>query len=1010
MTTPPVSKLTLSVLLFCLLPLAGAWAQYDRPNLDETTAAEAAWVDSVFQSMTPEQRLGQLFMIRAYSNQGTDHVAAVERMIREYHVGGLCFFQGTPEEQIKLTNRYQGLSTQVPLMIAIDGEWGLGMRLKTSTISYPRQIMLGAIRDNSLLYDMGRQVGDQLKRIGVHVNFAPVVDINNNPDNPVIGYRSFGEDRFNVTAKSYEYMRGMQAEGIMACAKHFPGHGDTNVDSHEDLPVIRHDRDRLDSIELFPFRTLVQKGVGSIMVGHLQVPALDERAHRPTSLSQATVHDLLRDDLQFHGLAFTDGLGMQGAAKHYAPGEIEAEALLAGNDVLVLPQDLEAARNAIVRYVEEGKISGAAIDRHVKRILRAKYRLGLTRFEPIAAEGVRAELNSADALSLKQTLTEQALTLVRNEGRRLPLESFDSLRLAALAIGIHRTPAFQERLSDYADIDLLRCGNGLSTSEQEDILRRLRQEDLVIVSLHGMTNSSGDNFGLKASTLDFLEQLRQQNKVILVVFGNPYSLRNFDRFGDVLLAYDEETMTQEAAAQGLFGAIGLNGRLPVTASARSPFNAGVSTSRNYSLGFATPERMGMNGALLRQRIDAIAEEAIEDGATPGCVVLVARHGRIVFNQAYGYHDYKRTRAVQASDIYDLASITKVAATTLALMDLSQRGLIDLDQTLGYYLPDLVSTNKNALTLREIMAHRAGLQAWIPFYTSTMEGRRPSGEVYRHQATGAYNVEVTDHLYMRYNYVDSIFTAIAESELRGNNNYRYSDLGFYLLARLVEEVACEPLDSYVYRHFYQPLGLHDIAFRPHEHFALSRIPPTEEDHYFRNEQIKGYVHDMGAAMLGGVSGHAGLFANAHDLAVLMQMLMQHGYYGGRQYLTPGTVREYTSRFPGATRRGLGFDMKQLDPGRSLNVAAEASPRTFGHQGFTGTCVWADPAEELVFVFLSNRTYPSMRNNKLARLDIRERMQAAAYQAITVPHKERAVDRIATSALPEQVQPETVAGDK
>lgn len=957
-------------------------AQY-AANLDVTTPAEAAWVDSVFQALTPEQRLGQLFMLRAHSNLGPDHVAAIERLIREHHVGGLCFFQGTPTVQVQLTNKYQAMS-KVPLMIAIDGEWGLGMRMKETTISYPRQLGLGAIQQNRLLYDMGKEIARQLLRMGIHVNFAPVVDINNNPANPVIGNRSFGEDRYNVTVKSYMYAQGMQDHGVLACAKHFPGHGDTDVDSHLDLPVIEHSRRRLDSIELYPFKALIDYGIGSIMVGHLQVPALESRPNRPTTLSVNTVTQLLRKELNFHGLTFTDAMDMRGVTKYFGPGEVEAEAVLAGNDILVLPKDLSAAREAIAAFLADGRLNQTELDQRIKRILRAKYRLNVHRTKPIPEEGLMADLNSPEALALKYKLTEATMTLVRNRDGLLPFNQLDSLRIAAVAIGAGSSSKFHQRLADYGPVSLLRTSSQPSEEDGNELLRNLKDKEAVIVSLHGMNGKEAEGFGISQAARNLINRLRKSHRVILVVFGSPYSLRYFDDIDWVLEAYDEDPITQDIAAQALFGAIGVSGRLPVTASPLSRFNAGEITRRNLSLGYNVPERVGMSSDALGARIDAIAAEAMASGATPGCVVLVARQGQIIFEKAYGYHTYERERAVQTNDIYDLASVTKVAATTLAIMKLKDQGLVDIDRALGYYLPELEGTNKAQLIIRDVMAHRAGLIPWIPFYQRTIDlsGKepRPADDFYRHFPHADYQVSVADQLHLRNDLVDSIWLQIFQSELRGSTSYKYSDLGFYLMARVVERCSGMSLDAYVDQHFYRPMGLYQTGYRPLGRFSVDRIPPTEEDHYWRKQRVQGYVHDMGAAMLGGVSGHAGLFGTAHDMAALLQMLLQNGQYGGRQYLQPATVKEFTQRYPGDTRRGLGFDMKQLNTAYAANVASQTGERAFGHTGFTGTCIWADPEEELVFIFLSNRTYPNMNNTRLQRLDVRERIQAVTYQAI------------------------------
>lgn len=953
---------------------------YLRAGMDAT---EDRWVDSVFNALDTDEKLGQLFMIRAHSDLGPDHIAQVEAQIKQYKVGSLCFFQGTPEKQAELINRYQGLSSTLPLMIAIDGEWGLGMRMPASTISYPRQLTLGAIQNNDLIYQMGREVGQQLKRAGIHVNFAPVVDINNNAANPVINNRSFGEDRYNVTIKSYQYMKGMQDEGIMACAKHFPGHGDTDVDSHYDLPVINHDLNRLDSIEFYPFELLSKEGVGSMMIAHLSVPALDPRPNRPTTLSRNTVTNLLREQMHFQGLAFTDALEMKGVTKYFDAGEVEAEALVAGNDVLVLPEDIGAALRSIKSYIRDGKLEQSQVDASVKRMLRSKYRLQLTNFTPIKVDNIRKDLNNKDALALKSELVKAALTLVRNQKKLLPFTQTNQLSMASLSVGVSQKSPFQSRLDAYQKMEHFQLNKNTKASKRSELAQKLAEKDVVLVSLHDMSKFASKNFGLKQADLDFLYQLNRQTKVILNIFGSPYSLKYFDRFEWVLCAYDEDKLTQDLTAQALFGAFSLQGRLPVTASKRSTYNSGHITPKAFRMGYSLPEATGLNSDTL-QKIDEIIKEAIDIKATPGCVVLVAKDGQIVFEKAYGHHTYAQKRAVKTSDIYDLASITKVAAATLAVMHLQDSEQIDIQQPINNFLPELDATNKNGKTIKDIMAHHAGLIGWIPFYKQTVSKSRrnpqPLKAFYRSAPEEAYSIEVTDKLYLRQDFRDSIWQQIYQSDLRSNTNYRYSDLGFYLMAQLVERQSGMPLDQYMNQHFYLPMGLQNTSYLPLQKFKKDRIVPTERDNYFRKGTVHGHVHDMGAAMLGGVSGHAGLFSSAGDLAQLMQMLLQGGHYGGQQYLKGETITNFTMRHPRSSRRGIGFDLQELNPNQTANLASEASTNTFGHLGFTGTAVWADPDEDLIYIFLSNRTYPSMNNNKLHKLDIRPRVQSVIYRAL------------------------------
>lgn len=983
-----MKKNLIAILFITILLLTSGFQQQSQATapadtIITNTLIEQKWVDSLFNSMSLDEHIGQLMSIRAHSDKGPEHVAKVEKLIKNYHVGGLTFFQGTPEKQVDLTNRFQKLAKRVPLMIAMDAEWGVGMRYKSIVVNFPRELLLGAIQDNRLIYKMGAEVAKQFHRLGMHINFAPVADVNNNPENPVINTRSFGEDRYNVAVKTYMYAKGMEDNGVLACAKHFPGHGDTDTDSHYDLPVITHDRERLDSIELFPFRVMAQHGVGSMMIAHLHVPSLDDTPNLPTSLSRPTVTDLLRKKWKYDGLIFTDGLGMKGVTKHYKNGEVEAKSLVAGNDILLLPQDVAASVREIKRYLKEGWLDQAQFEASVKRVLRAKYRLGLTKFKTIEKANVRADINHPKAIALKRELIQNALTLVRNPENLIPFQDIDSLQMASLSIGVSSKSDFQKRLDSYQKMSHYQVGKEISTSKQKDLIAKLKQKDVAIVSLHNLSEFASKKFGLTSSTKNFIEALRQETKVVLVVFGTPYSLGAFDNIDWLFCAYEENEDSQDLAAQALYGAFSIRGRLPVTASPRSQFNIGVTTNSLFRLGYGLPESVGLNAQTLERGIAAVMKEGINAKAMPGGVVLVAKDGKVVFEKSYGYHTYNKKNPMTTTDIFDLASVTKIAAATVSVMKLQDEGKISIYQPLSNYLSNLQNTDKKDLLIQDIMAHRAGLKAWIKFYeqtTTTGKKPRPSRAFYKDKSSAPFTVPVTEKLFLRDDIPDTLWSQIRTSPLRSNTNYKYSDLGFYLMADLVKETTGQTLDRYVQNNFYRPLGLQTATYNPAKKFSLTRIPPTEEDSYFRAQRVHGYVHDMGAAMLGGVSGHAGLFANANDLAIIMQMLLNKGYYGGQRFLSSNTVQTFTTRHPKETRRGIGFDMLQLDTSVDPNLSRKASPTTFGHLGFTGTCVWADPEHNLVYIFLSNRTYPSMNNRKFGRMDIRPRIQDVIYDAI------------------------------
>lgn len=967
-------------LLFLLLSLSLTAQRPYQGDLSVHTTTEKAWVDSVMQTLDYDAQIGQLIMIRAHSDRPPEHIAHVKQEIEKYKIGGLCFFQGTPEKQLELTNEYQRLS-DVPMLVSMDAEWGLGMRLPKQTISFPKQLALGAIRNNELIYDMGTEIARQMHRMGVNVSFSPVLDVNNNPNNPVIDTRSFGEDRYNVTVKGYHYMRGLQENGILASAKHFPGHGDTGVDSHYDLPVIPHGRARLDSLELYPFQALVRYGIGSVMAAHLQIPALDDRQNRPSSLSKPIVYDLLRKEMGFTGLVFTDGLEMEGVTKYYGNGEVEAEAIAAGSDILLLPESTPDAVSAIKRYVEEGRMSRDDIEQKCRRILLAKYRLGLTRATYPGLKNLRGELNSPEAYALKQKLFEHAMTLVRDSDKLVPITDMEKGKIISVHLGLKAPTAFSKRLDDYGQISHLSASYKVSATERQRIIDKIAEDDLVIVGLYSDGSRFREKVPISPESLSLLRAIDAKARLIVTVFGNPYSLSALDAFGTVLMAYSRDDVAQDAAAQALFGANKINGRLPITASPASHFNAGLETSAAFRMGYSEPEGVGIDGNKLTAKVDLLAREAMRKKAAPGMTVLVARNGKIVYEKAYGYHTYSKKRKVHTNDIYDLASVTKVAATTISIMKLVEDGKLSLDVPISNYLPDTKGTEVEFLTLRPMLAHRAGLRSWIPFYAETLtQSGKPSPNWYRSQPTGDFRIPVSNNLFMHREYVDSMWHKLYHNELPNEGQYRYSDLGFYIMAKLVDQVSGLTVDEFADRNFYKPMGLSTLTYRPLKKFDKSRIPPTENDSYFRNTRIQGTVHDMGAAMLGGVSGHAGLFGTARDVATIFQMLLQEGNYGGRQYLKPETVRLFTSRYAGETRRGLGFDMKQLDEDRKMNLSPLSSERAFGHLGFTGIAVWADPVEDLVFVVLSNRTYPNMNNNLFGRLDTRLRLHTACYESI------------------------------
>ncbi|HZH65431.1 MAG TPA: glycoside hydrolase family 3 N-terminal domain-containing protein [Flavisolibacter sp.] len=955
-------------LILCCLSTYFLFTQYSsRSSADK-------WVDSVFTSFSKEEKIAQLMVIRAHSNLGPDHVQKVTDLIKNYNVGALCFFQGGPVRQANLTNLYQSLA-KTPLMVTIDGEWGLGMRLD-SVIKYPYQLTLGALRDEKLVYEMGLAVGEQMKRIGVHVNYAPVVDINNNPANPVIGYRSFGEDKYKVSAMGVAYTKGMQEAGIMACAKHFPGHGDVAVDSHYDLPLITKSRFSLDSLELYPFRQLFKANVGSVMIAHLAIPAIDTAANRPTSLSKANVTELLRNDLNYEGLTFTDALEMKGVAKYFGGGEASVEALIAGNDMLCLPENIGESIEAVKKAIREKRLKWNDIDKKVKKVLYAKYGLGLSNPQMVDTTNLLADVNKSTE-SLRAKVAANVVTVMSNKKNLLPFISGG--RVAYVGIGTPTLNTFGERVkTDFgADTYLLTGGDSTKAGSLLDSIKR-GEYSKVVIGLHNYSIRTANNYGISKAAIALIDSLQRYN-ALTFVFGNVYAAQNFCTASTLIAMYEDDAIFQNAAADFLTGRIGARGTVPVTVC-NSKYGDAVAVSR------FTPVGTSYEWAV----VDSIMQDGLAKKAYPGAVVLAVQGGIIKYHKAFGNFEFDpASLPVTLESVYDLASVTKVSATTVGVMKLYEGGKLDLDKTLGDYLPYTVGTDKAPLKLKDVLLHQAGLNPFISFYRETIDAAtgQPSPAYYRDKMDSVFSIPVARNLWLRRDYNDSMLKKIVQSKLTAHGKYVYSDNDFILLGKIIETIAGMPLDQYLQKTFYRPMGMATTGFKPWQYLGVERVVPTENETYFRRQLLRGYVHDEGAAMFGNVSGHAGLFSNAYDLSMLYQMLLNGGSFNGERYLKKETIDLFTSYHSEISRRGYGFDKPEKDNGsrKEPYPSSSASAETFGHTGFTGTCVWVDPKSDLVYVFLSNRVYNTRANNLLGQMGIRGKVQDAIYKALEVEKK-------------------------
>ncbi|MBD8387304.1 glycoside hydrolase family 3 N-terminal domain-containing protein [Dysgonomonas sp. BGC7] len=949
------------------------------------------WVDSIYNQMSTDQRIGQLFMPVVLSSDNQTNRDKIVSLVENQHVGGLLFSKSTPVEQLNLTNVGQSVS-KVPLMISLDGEWGLSMRLSNTT-QFPRNMMLGAIQNDSLLYYYGLEVARQCRLMGIHVNFAPVLDVNSNPDNPVIGNRSFGEDPERVARLSIMYSKGLEAGGVMAVAKHFPGHGDTSTDSHKVLPVIQNDKDRLEDVELRPFKEYIKEGLSGMMVAHLNIPALDA-GNQPSSLSSAIATDLLQTELGFSGLIFTDGLQMKGVSgeENYC-----VRALLAGNDILLGPVDPVKDYESVKKAVADSVLSDSLLEAKCKKVLMYKYILHINEASSLPTDNLLQNLNNANADWINRELNKASVTLLKDDENIIPLKKLNKRKIAAVAIGENADNTFHNMLKNYADVSCF-------TASDANALLKLKKDiepyNTVIVSVH--TTRTNADAAIRTVT--------QGKETILTFFVVPYRMATYaasvKAADGVLLAYEGTDLAQDYAAQAIFGGNKTDGKIPVSVKGLFKEGKGLKTKK-VRLSYEVPEALNIPSYRFNA-IDTIVNESINAQAFPGCQVLVAKSGVIIYNRSFGSFEYDGKRKVTNSDIYDIASMTKASATVPAIMKLYDESEIKLSTPLSTYIKALKHTNKVGITVREALLHETGLPSFIPYYMDAIDKSSYEGRLFNRTKTPLYSAQfdestwarvdykfkpnlvssipkagflpLAEKMYVNKAYQDTIVKAIADSKLRKRKTYFYSCLNFMLLKEVVEDIATEDLNTFLQKSFFMKLGATTTTYNPLSKFDKNRIVPTEKDDFLRKQLLQGYVHDEGAAFMGGVSGNAGLFSNANDLAKLYQMWLNKGTYGGERYLSEKTCQLFTTTKSSSSRRGLGFDKPEMRTNKSGPTSISTPASTYGHTGFTGTCFWVDPDNDLIYIFLSNRVNEKRTHKQLMTLGIRQRIQEEIYKAL------------------------------
>lgn len=933
------------------------------------------WADSVFYSLSASERIAQLFVIAAYTNKDSNHINETAEIIAKYKVGGLCFFQNSARKQIALTNYYQSVS-QVPLLLFMDAEWGVGMRLD-SVVKMPFQIMLGAVSDASLVYEYAALIARQFHRLGMHFNYAPVVDINTNPQNPVINYRSFGSDKEKIALMGWQYVQGLQDQGILASLKHFPGHGDVNKDSHLELPHINKSLPELEQEELYPFRYILEhSAVAGVMIGHLNLPKIMGKKKLPSSISPAIIKNLLIEDMGFKGLIFTDALNMDAFRKYIEDDKAGLLALKAGNDMLCLIENIPYTIKTILEEMAEDAAFQSAMDAKVKKVLMIKYQVGLAQKQtPLTDEYLLRDLNAFERSALARDIPNNAITFARLEDADL-LDKINGAPFLHLVVGEKKPNRLayllRKHLNAYTEyIDLKE-----KKSRIKQLLNTYKNKvAATLISVHNYGSDIDNNFHLSDNQLKFIvKKCSKMPYMFLAFFGNPYIAQNFERHNNIALCYNNETTTQSAFADILAQKQFPKGRLPFSLSENLPLHHSI-TARQLIL------KPQPNPALA-QKINALIDNAITQKTFPGCVIMAVHKGRVIYEKAFGTYDYQHEQKTHLESIYDIASLTKGFGTTLAIMKLYEEKKLRLDQPLSDFLPFLSGTDKEKITIREVLLHESGLPAWLPYHLYTLKThlKPPPYAPYKN---AAYTIPVAPHFYMHRQWKDSLMQALIRVPL-GDKKYVYSDIGFIFLGQLIEQLTQMPLDVYLRRHIFDRIGTLHTFYNAYDKTPLSHIAPTEQDRTFRKTLIRGYVHDYIAAMFGGVTGHAGLFSTAPDLALIGQMLLNGGKLKQMTLFKPQTINYFTQYLSpqGKNRRALGFDKPDLDPAHPY-PGPYCSDRAFGHSGFTGCAMWVDPKYDLIYIFISNRIHPSANNRLIQKNKVREHVLNAIYESILQP---------------------------
>ena len=993
--------------------------QTNQPkSIKPALALSEKWADSILKTLNFKQLVGQTLMVPAWSKTNTIDPIVLSA-IEKQEVGGIIFFQGSPYTQAYQHNFYQQ-SSKLPLLIGIDGEWGLAMRL-SNLKKFPFQMTLAASKDPNYCYNVGYAIGLQCKLMGVMINFAPDVDVNTNPDNPIIGFRSLGDNPETISLLAKQISQGMEDAGIYSCAKHFPGHGNTKADSHKELPVVNHTQESLND-ELEPFKDMIQQDVKSIMIGHLCVPILDSTKNIPASLSKPIVTDFLKKKLGYKGLIITDALNMKGITSNYKQEEAGVMALMAGNDILCFPENIEGIVNLAIKFKDSGLLDSQALSFSVRKILIAKHQLGLSTERFVNTENLQIKLdkifadfeNKSTSFKVNSTAPTSSDDYARKSvlvlnNKSLPLTQHTKQTINVLSFGADVPVEFINRVSDYHQINWMKFDGSIS---QLDSTLKNRNIDLKANPLIVVNSSQvlwGDRSRRMSKNLDeFFQRDSLPENTILVQLGNLYAIKNLSKKYTVVIGHESGDAFQRASADLIFGEFSSNAILPAKISETWGHqdlsklevpNKYFNSVRPAEAGFYQHDQLSTT-KYLESLIDRKVATAIQ--------LLVLKEGKVVDEFNVGYNPIDSAgktikKPITSENVFDLASITKVASTTLAVMKIYDKMKFKLHVPLKNYWPEAQNYPWGILSIEDFLTHRTGLPAFLPLTDkirkdSSLKISKTRG-IFIDTAsndTFNYSLQLGDTCFIEQRFSDSVWKWTTLTQPANVFTYKYSDLNMIILAKWVESITKMRIDSFVDEQFYKPMGLTKLTYLPIEKGLKPWILPSGIETEWPRGTIRGVVHDPSAMFLGGISGNAGLFGNSRDLAKIFQMLLDEGEFQDKQYLSASTVKlftktHYNKLYP-TNYRGLGFDKPNGYPNHlkssagtaehftASNIFDNAPESLFGHSGFTGTWAWTDPETDMVFIFLSNRTYPNNENTTLIKEGIRGKILKSYFEEL------------------------------